>query len=144
MPKPDPALLDPARYPFHTDIATRFADLDVNLHINNVAMVGLLETGRVLFHRASGFVEALGEGLGAMVVSLAVEYLGQGYFPDPVQMHAGALSIGTRSYTLAHLVTQGGRTVAYAQGVMVCVRDGAPAPIPEAFATSVAQWMVRP
>ena len=143
MPKPDPALLDAARYPFRAEVATRFADLDLNQHINNVAMVELLETGRVLFHRASGFMESLGDGLGAMVASLAVEYLGQGYFPDPVEMHAGALKIGNRSYTLAHLLTQRGRVVAYAQGVMVCVRDGAPAPIPEAFATSVAQWMVR-
>jgi acyl-CoA thioester hydrolase len=143
MPKPDPALLDAARYPFHAEVATRFGDLDVNQHLNNVAIAELVETGRVLFHRASGFVEVLGDGLAAMVASMGIEYLGQGFFPDPVEIHVGALRIGRSSYTVSHLLTQGGRLVAYAEGVMVCVRDGIPAPIPEAFTTGVADWMVR-
>ena len=36
MAKPDPALLNPARYPFTTTIEPRFGDLDVNLHVNKV------------------------------------------------------------------------------------------------------------
>ena len=53
MAKPDPALLDPARYPFRCSIETRYRDLDSNLHINNGVMASLLEEGRVRFHRAS-------------------------------------------------------------------------------------------
>jgi len=60
MPKPDPAMLDPARYPFRCAIETCFGDLDTNLHINNVSLSGLLEEGRVRFHRASGFHAMIG------------------------------------------------------------------------------------
>ena len=46
MAKPDPALLDPARYPFHCTLETRYCDLDSNLHINNGVMASLLEEAR--------------------------------------------------------------------------------------------------
>jgi acyl-CoA thioester hydrolase len=147
MPKPDPSLLDPERYPFSCEIATRFADLDLNRHLNNVALAEICEEARVRFHGASGFVAAIsggGAGSGAMVVSFAIEYLGQGYHPDPVTAHVAATRIGTSSYGLAILIRQNGRTVAHAQAAMVAVRDGRPSPIPESFRDKVADWMLRP
>lgn len=145
MPKPDQALLDPARYPFSCEIATRFADLDLNRHINNVALAEICEEARVRFHGASGFIAAIsGAGAGAMVVSFAIEYLGQGYHPDPVAAHVAATRIGTSSYGLAILIRQNGGTLAHAQAVMVAVRDGQPAPIPDGFRTVVEPWMLRP
>ena len=41
MPRPEAWRLDPASYPHHDVIQTRFQDLDVLGHINNVAMAGL-------------------------------------------------------------------------------------------------------
>lgn len=146
MPKPDQALLDPARYPFSCEIATRFADLDLNRHLNNVALSEICEEARVRFHGSSGFVAAIsggGERLSAMVVSFAIEYLGQGYHPDPVMAHVAATRIGKSSYGLAILIRQNERTVAHAQAVMVAVRDGQPATIPDSFRDSVGPWMLR-
>ena len=76
MPKPDPSLLDPARYPFRCLIETRFRDLDSNMHVNNGVFASLLEEGRVRFHRASQFGGVSGD-LTSMVVSAAIEYLGE-------------------------------------------------------------------
>lgn len=142
MPKPDPALLDPARYPFRCSIETRFGDIDVNQHVNNVALVGLLEEGRVRFHRASGYHAALG-GMTSMVASMGIEFLGQSYFPSPIDMHVAPLRLGNTSYTLNQLVTQEGRTVAYARAVMVCMGAEGPAPLPEAFRQGVEPWLFR-
>jgi acyl-CoA thioester hydrolase len=147
MPKPDPALLDPARYPFSCEIATRFADLDLNRHINNVALSEICEEARVRFHGASGFISAIsaaGTGSGAMVASFAIEFLGQGHHPDPMQAHVAATRIGKSSYTLAILIRQNEITVAHAQAVMVAVRDGQPAAIPEVFRANVDSFMLRP
>jgi acyl-CoA thioester hydrolase len=147
MPKPDPALLDPARYPFSCEIATRFADLDLNRHLNNVALSEICEEARVRFHGASGFVAAIsggGAGSGAMVASFAIEYLGQGYHPDPVTAHVAATRIGGSSYGLAILIRQNERTVAHAQAVMVAVLEGKPAPIPASFRETAGKWMLRP
>ena len=115
MPKPDPALLDPARYPFHCQIETRYRDLDSNLHINNGVFASLLEEGRVRFHRASQFGGG-SDGTTAMIVSVGIEYLGESHFPEPLDMHVGAERIGNSSYDLCQLVMQGARRYRVCQG----------------------------
>jgi acyl-CoA thioester hydrolase len=143
MAKPDPALLDPARYPFDTEVDVRFNDMDVNRHVNNVSLSNFVEEGRVRFHRASGYHAAIA-GLGSMVASVAIEYVGQAFYPGTLHLHAGASHIGHTSYTLELLITQEGRAVVFARSVMVCTRDGKPHPIPDAFRDAVAgAWGVR-
>ncbi|MBU6266864.1 MAG: acyl-CoA thioesterase [Sphingomonadales bacterium] len=144
MAKPDPALLDPARYPYQCEIPTRFGDLDVNQHVNNAAMVGLYEDARVRYHAASGYHAAMGAaGITAMVVSCALEYLGQGYYPEPMTFHVGAAELGRSSYLLLQLARQGSRTVGFSRATMVCVHDGKPTAIPDLFRDSVKPWMYR-
>ena len=142
MAKPDPAALAPARYPFHCAMATRFGDLDTNMHLNNVAMLGILEDARVRFHHASGYYGAVGK-MTTMVASVAIEYLGQAYYPPPLDVHIGIASLGRSSYVLHQLGLQEGRAVSFAQSVMVCVADSRPAPIPPEFIDGVATWMLR-
>jgi len=141
MPKPAPELLDPARYPHHCRLEPRFCDLDTNLHVNNVALADLLQEGRVRFHRASEYDRAL-RGMSAMTVSFSVEYLGQVYYPEPIDVHTGALDVGRTSHTMGQLVLQGGRPVAFARTVVVCVRDDRPAENCPEFVETVRQWMV--
>jgi acyl-CoA thioester hydrolase len=144
MPRLDPALLDAAHYPYCATIPTRFRDLDVNGHINNVAMVGLLEEGRVGFHGAAGYHAAMAEAkVGAMVARNAIDYLAEAHYPAPIDIHCGAAELGRSSYQLVQLVTQGGRPVAFARAVMVCTGAGGSVPIPEAFRASVQPFMLR-
>lgn len=143
MPKPDPALLVPARYPYHCEIETRYRDLDSNLHVNNGVMASLLEEGRVRFHRASTIGHTV-RGLTSMVVSLSIEFLGQSHFPEPLEMHVGISHLGTTSYRLDQLVTQQGRIVTFAQATLVCVGDDRPAPLPEEYRRAAGNWMLLP
>jgi acyl-CoA thioester hydrolase len=142
MPKPDAALLDPARYPFSCEIPTRFGDLDTNMHVNNVALVGLYEEARVRYHAVSGYHAALGTAnIVAMVASCALEYLGQAYYPEPVTMHVAAAELGRSSYHLLQLAQQGERIIGFSRATMVCARDGKATPIPDSFRESVKPWM---
>lgn len=141
MPKPDPALLDPARYPFTCVIEPRFGDLDFNRHINNVALCGLLEEARVRFHTVCGHDDR--EGLAPMAVSFSVEYLGQGSHPEPLQIHVAASKVGRTSLTVSELATQDGRVVAYAQAVLVYVKDGRPVELAEKFAARLMSLGLR-
>ncbi len=143
MAKPDPALLDPARYPFHCVMATRFGDLDINLHLNNVALVGIMEDGRVRFHHASGFNVAM-TGRTAMVASFSIEYLGQAWYPQPLDMHVAVARIGRTSFVLQQLLIQEDRIVSFAQSVIVCIADNQPAALPAGFIAGIADWMLRP
>ncbi len=141
MAKPDPALLNPARFPFHVEIATRFGDLDLNRHVNNVALMGILEDARVRFHATSGFHISL-SGLGAMMASISVEYLAQAYHPAPIKVCVAASRVGRSSYTMMQLAMQGDRVVAFAEAVMVCVGPDGPAPIPDTYRDGIGPWML--
>lgn len=143
MAKPDPAQLAPERYPFHTTIASRYGDMDSNQHINNVALAGMLETARVRFHHASGFHDSL-VGMGAMMGSLAIEFLGQAYYPEPLAFHEGVTGLGRTSFQFQQLAIQGGRVIAFARSVMICVADDRPVALPQAFLESIQAWMVKP
>jgi acyl-CoA thioester hydrolase len=141
MPKPDPTLLDPARYPFHCQIETRYRDLDSNLHINNGVLASLFEEGRVRFLRASKFGGVLGE-LTAMVVSVAIEYVGQSHFPEPLDMHVGAARMGKTSYELCQLVMQKREVIAFARVTLVCMKSGKPFAIPVEDRETAKSWIM--
>ncbi|MEZ5744621.1 MAG: acyl-CoA thioesterase [Sphingomonadaceae bacterium] len=140
MAKPDPRLFDPARYPFRCEIAPRFTDLDLNQHINNVAMVDILQEARVQFHHATAYDKALA-GMTAMTVRFAVDYVGQGHARGPIVNHLGAIAVGRSSHTLAQLAMQDGKPVAYAEAVLVCVSGDKPAEMPASFHAEIANWM---
>lgn len=140
MAKPDPALLDPAAYPHLCEVTTRFADLDPNQHINNVAMAAIIEDARLRFHMASGFAKAIPAEAQIMVVSLTIDYLAQAYYPHPLQVHSGVSSLGERSLRLRHLLTQNGRAVALAEATMVHVVGGKAVSIPESLHGVIEAW----
>lgn len=143
MAKPDPALLDPARYTFTYRIEPRFGDLDVNLHINNVAMASMMEEAHVRFHRASGYAQGLA-GLSSMVASVTLEYLSQGTYPDPIDFHVAIEDLGRTSQVLLKLAVQGERAVAFSRTVVVTVGPHGPVPVPTDFADQADEWRLRP
>jgi acyl-CoA thioester hydrolase len=143
MAKPDPALLDPARYPHACEVTTRFADLDINHHINNVAMAAIIEDARVRFHHDSGFATAIPNGAQIMLVSINIDYLAQAFYPQTLKVHSGLNSVGDRSLRLHHLLMQDDRAVALAEAVIVHVVDGKAAPLPAALREAIKVWMCR-
>ena len=142
MAKPDPALLDPAHYPFQLDIATRFGDLDMNQHINNVAMAGLFEDARVRFLYQTGTMGTAGP-IQPMTASFAIEFLRQAYYPTPLTFHVGVSRIGRTSHTVVQLAMQDGAAVALAHSVVVATRDGGPCSLPAAVEAVTRQWMIK-
>lgn len=143
MARPDPALLDPARYPFAAETTTRFADVDPNQHLNNVALAAMMEDARVRFNMAIGNAVRIGERR-AMVASVGMEYLSQGHFPDPVTVHCGIEAVGRSSWTIVQLLAQNGRAVAFARSVIVAIADDRPAPVPDDFrAALLGGWGLK-
>jgi acyl-CoA thioesterase FadM len=53
------------------------------------------------------------------------------------------MHLGRTSYTLAQLVTQKDRFVAYAQAVMVCMGKDGPVTLPGAFREAMQSWTLR-
>ncbi|MCW1382204.1 acyl-CoA thioesterase [Novosphingobium sp. KCTC 2891] len=141
MAKPDPALLDPARYPFAHEVTTRFADLDPNDHINNVAMAAVLEDGRVRFNMALGLRRA--ENFRPMVASVSIDYLAQAHFPQPMTCHVAACDIGRSSWQMQQVLVQEGRAVATCRTVVVCTDGQKAIPLPEDFRDRLGPWLLK-
>ncbi len=144
MARPDPALLNPARYPFRHVITTRFSDMDPNQHLNNVALAAMMEDGRVRFNVGMGMRVALGQRR-AMVASMGIEYLSEGHFPGPVEVFCAIEAVGRTSWTIVQVLMQEDRTVAFARSIIVSIADGRPAPVPDDFrAELTGNWGLRP
>jgi acyl-CoA thioester hydrolase len=142
MARPDAALLDPARYPFAHTISTRFADIDPNQHLNNVALAAMMEDARVRFNISLGSAIRIGERR-AMVASVAMEYLSQGHFPDPVTVHCAVERVGNSSWSVVQLLVQNDRPVAFARSALVAIADDRPTPIAEDYRAILAEWILR-
>lgn len=142
MPKPDPILLEPGRYPTHYDLEPRFQDLDPNRHINNVAMTAFFEDARVRLDRDMKRDCQSDTMLLTMIASLHIEFLGETFYPDPVRVHVGYLTVGRSSWTIGALARQNGRDTAFSRAVLVNLADGRPAPIPTHFREAMAEFMI--
>ena len=141
MPRPEAALLDPARYPFTQHTTTRFADVDPNQHLNNVALAAMMEDARVRFNLAIGTAIKIGERR-AMVASIGMDYLAQGHFPDPVAVHCAVEGIGRSSWTIIQLLVQNAAPIAFARSVLVAIADDRPTPVADDYRALLAQWML--
>lgn len=135
--------LQGATFPERMEIATRIADLDVQGHVNNVAVATILQESRGRFNKAR-VASLLGPGDGMVVGGLFIEYAGQMYFPEPLEVSIGALEIGRSSYALGQIVRQDGRITAYAEVSMVIIREGRAAPLSDTLRAALEAASIVP
>jgi len=130
MSKPHGWQLDRASYPFGHLTETRFADLDLLGHINNVSMAGLFEHGRGMFNHDIE-VERRAPGQRWLIVRVEINYLAESFFPAPVDIASGIGRIGTSSWDIASAAFQNGKCVATCMTTIVLTNDHGPSPIPQ-------------
>ena len=144
MARPTPELLDPARYRHRIEVTSRFADLDPNDHINNVAMAAMIEDARVRFALGAGLKPDRSPGGRRFVVAaIEINYLAQAHFPDPLVCLAAPVATGRTSWTLHQLLMQNDRAVATARSVMVVTVDDQPVPLGADMLAALAPWMLQ-
>lgn len=134
MARPEAWRLEAAAYPWTDTIQTRFADLDVLGHINNVAMAGLFEAGRARFLRASGMFAVREHRV--MLVNVEINYLAEGNFPDDVMIGTGVARIGNRSWVLQSACFQNGKCIATCDATAAIEGPG----IPDALRGLLEKW----
>lgn len=141
MARPEPALLDAARYPWRHTITSRFSDVDPNRHFNNVALAAMFEDARVRFNTEARLVGAMA-GIRPMVASVAIEYLAQGFYPQPVEAVVATQGFGRSSWSVVQLLSQDNRVIGFARSVIVATDGERSCPVPEAFRAELAKWML--
>ena len=142
MPRPDLWRLDPATYPHHDAVQTRFQDLDTLGHLNNVAFAALFEAGRVRFNHAAKLWAGVA-GRRTVVAQMEINYLAEGRFPDDVEIATGVGEIGGRSWQLLAAMYQGGRCLATCDVTAVMDRGADGDGLPDAFRAALDEWRVR-
>jgi acyl-CoA thioester hydrolase len=141
MPRPDPALLDSTRYPFRIAVGTRFDDMDINGHINNVAIMGLFQESRVRLHECYAGLP-LSRPYAIIVASITFEFLRDGEYPRPMDVFIGITNVGRTSHALASLMVQDGQPVAFSTCVIVRTLDGGPIENDPAFRQALSPWQM--
>jgi acyl-CoA thioester hydrolase len=144
MAKPESWRLDAASYPVTMVTNTRFQDLDVNGHLNNVAFAALFENARVQLNRRVRPWEDRPANERTMVANVTINYLREGSFPDDVTMGSGIGSIGTSSWTIIQAMFQNGLCIASCDTVVVCRTDNQAQPLRPELREELAQMMVVP
>jgi acyl-CoA thioester hydrolase len=94
-------------YPFGHLTETRFADVDILGHINNVAMAGLFEHGRGMFNHSIA-VPRRAPGQRWLIARVEINYLAEAHFPEKVDVASGIARIGNSSWDIASAAFQGG------------------------------------
>ena len=142
MAKPESWRLDAANYPLRVTANTRFQDLDLNGHLNNVAFAALFENGRVRLNRDARPWDKRPGNERTMVAAVTINYLAEGSFPDDVIVTSGIGSIGSSSWTILQAMFQNDRCIATCDTVVVCRTDDESRPLRTELRAGLGAMMV--
>ena len=135
MTRIDRRRLENGVFPYHCQVATRFADLDQLGHVNNVAVTGILAEARYGFFLAFDLISGVHSRV--VVAASIIEFGGEMLCPDPVHISVGLLEIGRTSFRLGQIAIQNSRIGAYAEIVQVMRNDDGPLPLPSEWRTKL-------
>ncbi len=128
MARPENWQLQRASYPFGHLTETRFADVDLLGHINNVAMAGLFEHGRGMFNHAIE-VSRRAPGQRWLIARVEINYLAEAHFPEKVDIASGISRIGNSSWDIASAAFQNGKCKAVCITTIVLTDENGATPI---------------
>lgn len=135
-------------YPFVDEIAVRYGDMDVNAHLNNLALESLHENARATMNRALLPAAYSGERRFRLVTTQnAVHFLTEAYWPGTIQTGAGIGRIGRTSYLASTGLFVAGTCIGVCDTVLVMLGgpDGpaGPRPLPDEFRAALRDALLR-
>ena len=133
-----------ASYPWTVALDTRFGDMDVNRHLNNVAVSRLYEEARVRFNWDLRAAHPELGGPRYLVARVEIDYLGEGLYPQPVEIGYAVASLGGSSYRAALGLFQSGTCIGLCDTVMVHRGPDGAAPLPDALRPVLGEWVLKP
>jgi acyl-CoA thioester hydrolase len=126
--KPEPYRLLPETYPVRLEVQTRFGDLDLLGHINNVAVGDFYQEGRARLNRHVFPKEMRDfQGIRLVMADFHVTYLDEGFYPEPLLVMSGVSRTGRTSYTIAQALFQNSKCIGKSESVLVNAGEAGPA-----------------
>ena len=131
-------------FPYRLQDNVRFADLDINQHVNNASYASYFETSRVMLMKdpANGLSPV---GLGWVMVRLDINFRAELHWPGTIELGLGVAKIGRTSVNFDQVVFSEGRCVASARAVNVLVDQVTrkPAPLTDEIRAGFRRWLRR-
>jgi acyl-CoA thioester hydrolase len=124
MSRAQPHQLIHSHYPVSMEVQTRFQDMDVMGHLNNVAFAALFEHARVMFNRALRPWDERPESERSVVGQVIINYLQEGNYPLPVTIGSGIGKIGNSSYVISQGMFQNDLCIATCDTVVAVRTNG--------------------
>jgi acyl-CoA thioester hydrolase len=138
MPEVPAAL---AAFPYIHWEEVHFRDLDVLGHANNVVYAGWLESARIRY-----YLDLMGlplEEMGLILAELSLSYKAPAYFGERLGIGVRVGTIGTKSFSMEHVIVRegDGALIATAKAVLVAYdyKLGATVPVAEEFRRRVGR-----
>lgn len=137
-------LAETAGQVFTTGLPVRWGDMDAMGHVNNAAIVTLLEEGRIRFLMSGGQWH---DGLATTVILARheIDYVRPLYYAESaLASRLWITRIGNTSFVVAAEIDDAeGHIAVRAQTTLVCLAgDGSgPTPVPEAWRTSMSRYL---
>jgi acyl-CoA thioester hydrolase len=138
--RPDPRRLRLESYPFVAEVPARFGDVDPLRHLNNVAIAGIYEEGRVQLHRRIEADLVREKDSVTVIAQVTLRYLAEGFYPATLQVASGILKIGGSSYEMGSALFQDGRCIGLSETVLVYTRERRAHPMPQALRDALSAF----
>jgi acyl-CoA thioester hydrolase len=121
----------PGGIPYCIEVATRFSDLDLLGHINNVAMSAMLEDARVRYGYWLGLDGLQSKDGRVVLAAVHVDYVAEARYPALIEVELYLGRLGRTSWETVLLARQGAVTVAASSVIQVYVDETGAPPLPE-------------
>lgn len=140
-------------YPHFFEIQTRYRDEDRLAHVNNIAVAAYYDEARSRFSRqifaeAGGMEDVFSETGGPsrpriVTADSRVSYLGEVFYPDPVEIGTGITRIGGASYELGQALFQRGRCVGVCTTTFVQADKSGSSPLGAALRQVLGRFLIE-
>lgn len=113
-------LTQPASFAYFTHESLRFADLDRNGHVNNVAFTTFFENTRVRYLSEEVSLSRR-PGIGFVVAHVSIDYLAQLFYPGDISSGIRIVEVRKSSLVLGHAVFRDDVATASGHSVIVII-----------------------
>jgi acyl-CoA thioester hydrolase len=128
---------------FSCMIPIRYADIDAQRHVNNVAYFTFMEQSRIEYLRDVGlWSEADFDGLGMIVAEASCSYRAPAYLDDTVTVWTRISHLGHKSFHFEYRLETARGEIATGRTVQVCYDYGKKqsAPIPDGWRRAIIAY----
>lgn len=143
--RPHPQRLVAGTYPIRHPIEARYADMDANGHLNNLALESLHENARATLNTRifPGVYDRTSRRLRIVTANNVVHFLRESHWPAVIQTAIGIGRVGRTSFVACTALFIDDACISLCDTVLVILDDDGPTPIPDDARSQLASLQLR-